>query len=94
MTASNNAVLNYTANHTCSRETQESCGQTCNLGDLAESGVWPQILLNLHQHSGGVWAGAYDGKVRTVDPWAISVRPHEYSQPQYKRRITVCLKTQ
>ena len=43
---------------------------------MAESGVWPQILLNLHQHYGRVWAGAYDGKVSTVDPLAISVRPH------------------
>ena len=72
------AVLNYTANHTPTAGKRKNHAGKLAIWEtwMAESGVWPQILLNLHQHYGRVWAGAYNGKVSTVDPLAISVRPH------------------
>ena len=62
---------------------------------VAESGVWPQILLRLHCLSDRVWGGAQDGKVRTVEPLATFIHPNTST---YKRntkdRIKVCLKPQ
>ena len=62
---------------------------------VAESGVWPQILLRLHRLSDRDWGGAQDGKVRTVEPLATFMCPNTSTHKRNtKDRIKVCLKPQ